>query len=77
MRVRVWVTSSGLKWQSDTERREHCAETRGRRGRRMNINMRCIMVDSGHEQYGHTAHSTVSVKLSCQLYVIVYLLSMT
>ena len=31
------LTSSGLKWQSDTERREHCAETRGRRGRRMNM----------------------------------------
>ena len=76
MRVRVWVsvghlTSAGLKWQSDTERREHCAETRGRRGRRMN--MRWIMVD----WTGQTANSTVSVKLSCQLYVIVYLLSMT
>ena len=35
----VWVrvTSSGLKWQSDTERREHCAEIRGRRGRRINM----------------------------------------
>ena len=31
--VRVSFTSSGLKWQSDTERREHWGEARGRRSK--------------------------------------------